>query len=190
MTKISPLPTGTSVDVYSTDWLLPRYGMYALDYADVYPELTAALRRLYLEKTAGIPWLPKDWRASIGSLHGQDGKLLVPASANAVDSQGNRAKFLVNQEQVAWWNEFVAMADDIRRKFMDGKLAEGRAAMEAAYNRSAFWTKAYNIATVLATPVTVVSGAANLAGSYPRVVQGVLIGGAALLLWYFFRRKD
>lgn len=177
-------------DVYSTDWLLPRYGMFALDYANQYPELTAALRRLYLEKTAGIPWLPKDWRASIGTLHGQDGKLLVPVSASAVDSQGNRPRFLTTAAHAAWWNEFVALADDIRQKFMDGKIAEGRAAMEAAYNRSAFWDKAYNIATVLATPVTVVTGAANVAGSYPKVVQGVLIGGAALLLWYFFRRKD
>lgn len=190
MTKISPLPTGTSVDVYSTDWLLPRYGMYAVDTANAYPELAAALRRLYLEKAAGIPWLPKDWRASIGTLHGQDGKMLMPAPSNAVDSSGNRAKFLVTPDQQAWWDEFVAMARQIQESFLAGKLAEGRAEMEAAYNRSAFWTRAHNIATVLATPVTVVTGAANVAGSYPKVVQGVLIGGAALLLWYFFRRKD
>lgn len=189
MTKVSPMPTGT-IDVYSTDWLLPRYGMYALDYADTYPELTAALRRLYLEKAAGIPWLPRDWRASVGSLHGQDGKLLIPASSQAVDSRGNTPDFLVTAEQRAWWDEFAAMARSIQQAYLDKKLVEGRAAMEAAYNRSAFWTKAHNIATVLATPVTMVRGTANLMATYPKLVQGVLIGGAALLAWYFFRRKD
>lgn len=179
-----------SPDVYSTDWLLPRYGMYALDYADTYPELTAALRRLYLDKLAGVPWVPKDWRASIGTLHGQDGKLLMPAPSNAVDSRGNRAKFLVTDEQRAWWDELVRMARSIQEAMMSKRLAEGRGAMEAAYNRSDFWTRAHNIATVLATPVTLVKGTADVVGTYPRLVQGVLIGGAALLVWYFFRRKD
>lgn len=176
--------------MYSTEWLLPRYGMYALDYADQYPELTAALRRLYLDKLAGVPWVPKDWRASIGTLHGQDGKLLMPAPSNAVDSQGNRAKFLVTDEQRAWWDELVRMARAIQEPFMARKLAEGRSAMESAYNRADFWTKAHNIATVLATPVTAVTSTVGFMGTYPRLVQGLLIGGAALVAWYFFRRKD
>lgn len=173
------------VDVYSTDWLLPRYGMYALDYANTYPELTAALRRLYLEKLSGIPWVPKDWRASIGTLHGQDGKLLVPAPSNAVDSQGNRAKFLVTPEQQAWWDEFAGMARGIQQAFMDKELAKGRSLMEAAYNRADFWTKAHQMATVLALPVTVAQAAWN----NPFTTGVVLWGGLGLLAFLMLRRN-
>lgn len=172
-------------DVYSTDWLLPRYGMYALDYADVYPELTAALRRLYLEKAAGVPWLPKDWRASIGTLHGQEGKLLMPAASNAVDSTGKRAVFLVSPEQQAWWDEFVGMARSIQEAFFNKELAKGRSLMEAAYNRTAFWTKAHQMASVLALPVT----AAKAAWENPGLTGVVLWGGLGLLAFLMLRRN-
>lgn len=172
-----------STDVYSTDWLLPRYGMYALDYADTYPELTAALRRLYLDKLAGVPWVPKDWRASIGTLHGQDGKLLMPAPSNAVDSRGNGVRFLVTDEQRAWWDELVRMARSIQEPFMAKKLAEGRSAMERAYNRADFWTKAHQLATVLAAPVTVAKGLWDR----PWLTGTLLWGGLGLLAFLTLR---
>ena len=177
-------------DVYSNDWLVPRYGMHAVDYADVWPDLTAALRKLYLDKTAGIPWLPADWRASIGTLHGSEGKLLLPVRSFAVSSTGQTPTFLNTAEKRAWWDQFHAQVQDMHQKFVDGKRQEGLALAQAAYDRSAFWTKAYNIATVLATPVTMVQGTVGVMAAYPKLVQGALIGGAALLAWYFFRRKD
>jgi hypothetical protein len=178
------------MDTYSTDWLLPRYGMFALDYADRWPELTEALRRMYLDKTAGIGWLPKDWRASVNALHGASGKLLMPVQASAVSSTGETPKFLDTAAKRAWWNDFQRQVVAAQQAFVDGERTKGLAQLESMYANSRFWDGAYNIATVLATPVTVVRGVAGFAANYPRAMQAILIGGVALVAWYFFRRKN
>lgn len=178
------------MDTYSTDWLLPRYGMFALDYADRWPELTTALRRIYLEKTAGIPWLPRNWRASIDALHGSSGKLLMPVRSFATASNGETPKFLNTPEKRAWWDDFQEQVQAAHQAFLDGERSKGLALMNAAYANTRFWTAAHNIATVLATPVTAVSGVVGFMAKYPQAAQMALVGGVLLAAWYFFRRKN
>lgn len=178
-----------STPLYSTDHLVPNYGMHAVDYADVWPELTSALRRLYADKTAGISWLPRGWAVAVDSMHGKQGKMLLPVRSFAVSSTGQTPKFLDTAEKRAWWDEFHNQIKAVHQAFVDGKRQDGLRLMQAAYDRSAFWTAAHNIATVLATPVTLVTGTVGIMAKYPRLVQGVLIAGGLLAAWYFFKRK-
>lgn len=177
------------MDPYSNDHLVPNYGMHAVDYADVWPELTSALRRLYADKTAGIPWLPRGWFAAVDSMHGKQGKLLLPVRSFAVSSNGQTPKFLDTAEKQAWWNNFHDQIKAVHQAFIDGKRTEGLRLMQAAYDRSAFWTAAHNIATVLATPVNAVTGFVGLMAKYPGLMQTALVGGVLLAAWYFFRKK-
>lgn len=177
------------VDVYSANWLIPRYGVMAHDYADVYPEMVDALRTLYLERAAKIPWLPADWRASVNHLHGRDGKLLIPVPVAARANDGTTNKFAITPEQQAWWDQFAADARAIQVAYAAKDAAKGRLLMQRAYDNAAFWDKAYRMATVIAVPVTAVQAIGKTAWNNPGLTGVVVWGGLGLLAFLLLRHN-
>lgn len=174
------------VDVYSNDWLVPRYGMHALDYADAFPALTEAMRRLYRDKLAAFPGLPGDWWASVNTLHGRDGKFLFPVRSNAVDSTGQGPRFLGTPARREAWDSIVNELSGIRQAALAKEGARGLALAQAAYDRSAFWDKAYRMAQVLAAPVT----AARTLWNNPLLTGTLLWGGFGVLVFLAIRRRN
>lgn len=173
------------MDSYSTDWLLPRYGMHALDYGAAFPDLTNQMRKLYRDRLAKFPGLPADWALSVNLLHGQNGKFLFPVASNAVDSVGNGPKFLTTSSQRQAWDTIVSELNGIRMAILAKEGKRGLALAEAAYAKAAFWDNAYNMARVLALPVTAVKAAWN----NPWVTGAAIWGGLALLAFFALRGK-
>lgn len=170
---------------YTEQQLIPTVGMYALPYATTWPELSDQLRSLYIARAGTVPWLPEDWLGTVLSLHGANGMILVPAPANVTPS----IPWLRTDAQRAWWNDFAARAGAVITAYAAHQAELGRAQLDRLYADSAFWNKAYDIATVLATPVTVATAAARFANSNPlssAALGLVAILGAAAL---FFRRR-
>lgn len=184
-------------DPYSDDNLIPNYGMVAHPYADVWPDLTAALAELYENKLGNLPWLPRDWKASVSWLHGDEGKLLVPVSSLASAAGGKKAKFLDTPEKRRIWDELTAEIDAVRVAFADKERQKGMRIMAAANANAAFWNNAYRIASVAALPATVTKGAFEAAADVAEVVNrsqkmiggALLLGGAALVYFKFFHKK-
>lgn len=186
-----------AIDVYSQQWLLPRYGMYALDYGDVWPDLTEEARRLYRDKLGTLPWLPADWRQSITALHGKDGKFLAPAPSNATAPDGSRIKFLDTQEKRDVWDSVVDDINKVRQAIINREREKGLYLLRMLYQQSSFWNSAHKLATVVALPATAAgaaydtaAGAADALGKYPKLITTALaIGGLTLAYYTFFRRR-
>lgn len=168
---------------YTEQQLIPTLGMYALPYATTWPELSDQLRSLYIARAASIAWLPQDWLGEVLALHGSLGNVLIPAPSTVRPG----IPWLRTPQQRAWWDDLAARAQGIVTAYAAGKAAEGRVQLEKLYADSAFWNKAYDIAVVLATPVTVAAAGARFANSNPLTT---LLGiGAILAAILVLRRR-
>lgn len=176
------------VDVYSQQWLLPRYGMYAMDYANVWPDLTAQLLQLYRDKLGVLPWLPSDWRQSITALHGQEGKLLVPAPSNATAPDGSRIKFLDTPEKREVWDTIVNEINEVKQNYINNERERGLYMLRMLYQQSAFWTNAHKIAQFAALPVNVVTEVVDTYDKYKKTTHAVLVLGGILAIYFYFKR--
>lgn len=182
---------------YSEAFLIPTYGMYALPYANVYPDLATQLTQLYQERTAQIDWLPAGWLDGVLSLHNQNGEVLVPAPGTVSPP----IPWLYTSDQVNWWTDFNQRANAIIQAYAADQSAQGAQLLAALYADSAFWDTAYNIATFLATPVTVAQNVASAVASVAATAAGVArtltsstgavvaLGAAGLAAWWFLRKK-
>lgn len=175
---------------YSIATLVPAYGMYSEPYATVYPDLSTQLGQIYTDKASQIDWLPSNWLNDVMALHGQNGMVLIPAPAGVSPP----IPWLDSQAKIDWWNQFNQTAEAAIMAYSQNQSAQGAILMQDAYDDSAFWDEAYNIATVVALPVTV---AKNVAAGVAAVGAGVnklggatttalLLGGGALLVVGFF----
>ena len=165
--------------------LADRYGMYALPYATAFPDLTAKLGALYRERVADVPWLPDGWLSRVGVLNGSDGSILFPAPSPS-------APWLDTPAKRAWWREFSAVTAAAGTAYAAGKADQGRALIAKADANLAFWTRAHEIATVLAMPVTIVQGAGSglLSLSRAGALVPIALGLAGLFLWMKFRPRS
>lgn len=162
--------------------LIRQYGLYTLPYGNTYPELAADLRRVLLDKVAGLPFLPAEWASQVRYLYGQDGKILFPAPSTV----SGGISFLRNDAQREAWDQMVAMVSAARQPYLDKALSQGRRDMQAAYDNAAFWEQAYQVASVLALPVT----AAKAMWNNPWTTGALLYGGLALALYLTLRPRS
>ena len=129
--------------------LIPRFGMYALPYATVYPDLAAQLAALYRDRAGQIPWLPAGWLAGVLSYHADEsGNVLVPAM-----SVGIATDWLDTPDKRLWWGQFTARANAVIVRYAAAQAAAGRRELDRLYAASEFWDTAYRIAYTLSAPV-------------------------------------
>jgi hypothetical protein len=173
------------MDPFSNEALIPTLGMHALDYGNEWPAITSTMRKLYRDRLANFPGLPSDWFARVDALHGKNCKFLFPVRSFAVDATGSGPSFLSFDMQRRAWDEIVAELQGVRQALLAKEGAKGLALAQAAYDKSAFWNNAYNMARVLAAPVTV----AQTAWNNPLLTGTVLWGGLGLLAFLLLRRN-
>lgn len=140
--------------------IIEKLGMYPLQYATVWPELSQQLAAMYANHTSKLPFLPPNWLNDVMTIHGKEGWILVPAPAKVNGQVVPLARGSAANADV--WQKFSDDARNAVNKYAAGKAAEGRIEM-ARVNSEAYWANLrYNLAKVLATPVTVVSDAAKM----------------------------
>ncbi len=170
---------------YQDQILAPRFGMYVQGYADRYPELTKGLLRIYRTKIAGIPWIPTNWLPTVEALHGRESQLLVPVS-----SKSNPIAFLSTPEQEAWWDAFSAEAHKVMAAYAAGDAAKGAYELRKLEFNSRMYDGAYQLARILAAPITVPLAAANAAIKNPITASLLLWGGVAVVAGFLLWRRS
>jgi hypothetical protein len=190
---------------YTEQALIPTLGMYALPYANVYPELVTQLAQLYIGQVAGVPWIPQGWLGEVLALHGRLGFILVPAPSGPGPGRtgAEPIPWLMNAQQRAWWDAFAAKANGVISAYAAKDAAKGAVLLKQLYDNASFWNSAYQVANTLAAPVQIVQNAAAPLASAARTVAnaGVAIsksptavvaiaaGAGVLLLLLLLRRR-
>lgn len=170
---MAPIPAQLYDDTVS------RLGMMILPYGDRWPELRDILGKIYVERAADIPWLPADWLAQVQRLHGSNSILLLPSTSLNTPP----VSFLKTSAQKQWWDEFHTVANNALLAYADNQAATGRKIMADANANAEFWDRAYRIAVVLASPVTL----AQKMFSNPLTTVALL--GAGLFLYFSFMKR-
>ena len=195
---------GDNPPPYDQATLIPAYGMYALPYATVWPDLATQLGQLYQSQLQFMPWLPAGWLDGVMALHGQNGYILVPGPAIYM---GQPLPFLTTPDQIAFWTSLNQQAAAIISQYAAGQQAAGAAQLQALYANSAFWNtgfgaslitaqqSAYNVADAAGNVVTAAGNIAKAAGkvasfslSSPTMVLLTVGGGLALFLALKFKK--
>jgi len=174
--------------------------------AAAWPELPVLLNRLYTDRVAKLPWVPKDWFVQVMAAQAEEpGNLIVIGPAlNALGGRNSDAPdFADSEDKLHAWQEIYKMTEAAVGLYADGKAIEGRSAMTAAYMNSAFWNQAYAIAVAIrdlpANAVDeVLGGTESVLGGVLKnmfshgITYAVLIVVSVGALWYFgaFRRKS
>ena len=187
---VNSLPAASAPVRLDADSLLKKYGVYTQPYGTVWPELTAALTKLYQNRLANVPWLPRDWvNVILGSVHGRNGNIATIAPSTANYNGGRGADFLDTPEKKQWWDELAAATSKAIMAFAAKKSAEGQIELQAAYDDIAFWDSAYKIANFLAAPVNALRSAADTYNKYQGFFNPVIVIGVGLVGLYVFTRK-
>ncbi len=167
--------------------------------AAAWPELAASLNRLYTDRVAKLPWVPRDWFVQVMNLQAANpGSLIVIGPAlNVLGGRSSDAPtFADSDDKLHAWQEIFQMTEAAIRKYADGKASEGRAEMDAAYMNSDFWNRAYAIAVAIrdlpANAVgAVLSGAESVTGGIlgslakSWLFWAALIGAGVVIAWRF-----
>lgn len=174
------------MDPYSNEALIPTLGMHSLDYANAFPEITSAMRKLYRDRLAKFPGLPAGWWQQVDLLHGKNGKFLFPVKSNAVDNTGSGPSFLSFDGARQAWDSIVDEINKVRMAMLAKEAAKGLALTEAAYANARFWDNAYQWARVLGAPVTGLKAMWN----NPWLSGILLWGGLATVAFFVFKSKS
>lgn len=170
-----------------------------------YPELVRLLNRLFSDKVAKLPWVPRSWLPAVAELQAKNpGDLikLAPALNVLGFRQEGCPSFADTDDKAAVWATIYKAQQDAIGAYAAKQAEEGAAELRALEADAAFWDGAYKLAvTVRDLPSTVVKatagGVADFAASflpdslkkYGKIVFWLLVvlvvGG--LVLWY--RRK-
>lgn len=172
------------------------YGVYPLAYGGVseWRDLVFQLGRLYRDRVASLPWIPRDWEAMVMPSMMGNGEffMIAPSTANYPGPDGKPvygAKFLDTTEKKKVWDEIARIASKIQQDYAAGQVAAGRKVMEAAYANTAFWNKAIAIADFAAAPINILVDAAETYAKFRGLISAVvIIGGAGLVIHHFMRR--
>ncbi len=156
-----------------------------------WPDLKNLLDRLYGDRAARIPWLPKGWLQSVRDLQAANPTNLIRVTPGVGPLS---PVFCDTEAKKNLWQELYKATDAAVFKYAQGKLAEGKADMEAAYADSDFWNRAYSIAVYIrdlpANAVgAVLDGAGDVAGGLVKkllnswIVWLILIAIGAYAAW-------
>lgn len=171
------------------------YGVYSLAYgtAPEYKELVFQLGRLYRDRVLELPWLPDNWGAVV--LPAMTGNtpfyMIAPSTATWTTggTSGRGVDFLDTPEKKKVWDEISKTATKIQQDYAAKRVAEGRKEMEEAYNNTAFWNSAVNIANLVAAPVNTLIDASEFYAKYRGVISAAIVIGVLGYGAHMFTRR-
>jgi sensor c-di-GMP phosphodiesterase-like protein len=169
--------------------LIKYYGVMTQPYGNTWPELKTILMTIYRDRVYKVPWLPSDWLDTIETANDISGNVvvIVPSSASYPGGQG--AVFLDTPEKKAWWNELASASNSAVQKYAKQKASEGKQELDRLYAASDFWSRAYDWAVILASPVTAVRTIWN--NPYATAIMvGSVVGGLLLLKYLLSGKKN
>lgn len=116
-----------------------------------YPELHTLLLKIYRDRVAKLPFVPGYWMGGVMALMDANPDDLIQlspvATANGTPIIGDVPVFVGSDAaKRKAWQVVVDVMTSAKMKFVEGKLDEGRAEMEAAYASAEFWDTLYNVA--------------------------------------------
>lgn len=164
------------------DDLIRFYGIMTQGYGAAWPDLKAQLMAIYEDRVSRIPWLPSDWLSTVRLVNDVSTNVVVVVPSTATRTGGAGAEFLDTPEKVQWWNELAASASSAVQKYAAGKAADGKAQLDRLYAASDFWSRAYDWAVILASPVTALRTIWNNPYATAYTVAGLGV------LWWLFTR--
>ncbi len=167
--------------------------------AQAWPELPGKLDRIYQARISGLKWIPRDWLDAVRELQASDptylvriGPALSPAGARLPDAP----TWCDTDDKLKAWQGIYELTNRAVNSYAQGKLAQGRIEMDAAYAAAEFWNAAYSIAvTIRDLPANVIGGALDgaqsvLGGVFGRLMKSwifwaALAAAAGLAAWRF-----
>lgn len=181
-----------------------RYGVHLQPgIGRAWPELKANLDRLYADKIAPLPWVPRDWLAAVREIQTKyPDDVVLPVPASRPQNLGRLAEapsWVVTPDQVAAWDIIWSTVQEAYVAYAKRLADEGAAKLAALYAQAAFWDGAYKLAKFArdlpAAAVRAVGGGlSDFAGTFlPDSLKAyakwvllliVLLIGGGLLLWY------
>ncbi len=164
------------------DELIQYYGVMTQLYGNAWPELKSIMMTIYRDKVSKVPWLPSDWLEMIENLNDVSGNVVVVVPSTANYAGGVGPSFLDTVDKKVWWDQLASAASSAVQKYASGKAADGKKQLDQLYASSDFWSRAYDWAVILASPVTAVRAAWN--NPYTTATLAV---GVGLLVWLVTR---
>lgn len=177
--------------------IMPQAG-----WATGYPDLVRMLNRIYSDKIAGMPWVPRSWLAATQAIQAKfPTDLMRPTPA--LDGLGRRSALAPSwadtDAKLAAWGTIYDTVNDAIKAYGAAQQEIGRGELAALEADAAFWDGAYRLAvTVRNLPANVVGavggGISSFVGTFlPESLKAyakaitwalalLIIGG--LVLWY------
>lgn len=153
-----------------------------------FPDLVPKLARIYTDKVAKLPWVPKTWLESVLALQAKyPGDLVRPTPGR--DAKGERG------EMAPMWADTPVKLDAWHKLYSDINAAiqayakefadDGAAQLNALYADAAFWSAAVDLATTVRDlPGKVVQTVAGGAGDvFAAFLPDALKGYARIIFW-------
>ncbi len=160
-----------------------------------WPELKSLLTRLYTDRVAKLPWIPRDWFVQVQALQSADPSSLIvigPAMTAALGRDPDAPAFADSEAKLDAWQDLYKMVQAAVNAYAAKESVKGRVLMEAAYSNSEFWNNAYAIAVAIrdlpANAVkAVLDGAQGVAGGvlknfFSSWLVWLVIGGVGLVV--------
>jgi len=158
-----------------------RTGFAPIAMSDAYIPLAVALDPIVQERLKSVSWIPSDAireaDAWIGRQEGQFYFIAMPIKASA--ALVDRPAWLDSPAKIAWWDDLASTVQQARMAFGAKQIAAGRDIMARAYADSAFWDRAYRLATAIANA----PGSLFSALFSTQLGKLVLLGGVAIAAW-------
>ena len=170
-----------------------------------YPALVGKLDRIYADRVAKLPWVPRTWLAAVRDVQAKNpADLIRPTPGfNALGARGNEApSWADTPAKLTAWHTIYTAHNDAIVAYAKEMQEDGESELNALYADAAFWDGAYKLAVFTRDlPSNVVStvggGISSFVGTFlPESLKAyakwvtwglvlLIVGG--LILWY--RRK-
>ncbi len=181
----------------NTRQTLGVFSQYGL--GEAWPELKVLLTRLYTDRVAKLPWVPRDWFVQVQALQSADSSSLIvigPAVTAVLGRDPDAPVFADSEAKLDAWQDLFKMVQAAVNAYAAREALKGRVLMEAAYSNSEFWNSAYSIAVAIrdlpANAVkAVLDGAEGVAGGVLKnlfkswITWAVLAGVGLIAAWKF-----
>ena len=153
-----------------------------------YPDLVTAMQRLFQDRVAGIPWVPRSWFSAVAEVQAKNMDSLI-LLAPGLDASGNRGldcpSFADTDAKAKAWQDVFTAAQSAVVAYAKGQQEDGAAELAALTANAAFWDAAYNVADFAKNlPSTIVAGFSTVGtNALQAFLPDALKGYAKWIFW-------